>query len=231
MADEATRARRRGEDRIRNVSGHRALPVRAALSARKHPCASWRDPSTPGRRPSEPTPPALLVRARDPCPRPGSPPSCRTGPRCASSRSGGRRRRDRCPDEVDDETIPMIRSVQRNGCSRVVLVTTRIDDARSRRGGRGGSQRVAAAERGDADGARGRGPSRGRRRRKRSAGSPRAAAAPGGAAATAGARAARPQLYGSLRSARSTSSVSSRTASIRARSRTVCRTPSARSRT
>jgi DNA-binding NarL/FixJ family response regulator len=31
-------------------------------------------------------------------------------------------------DEVDDETIRMLKAVQRNGCTRVVLVTTRIDD-------------------------------------------------------------------------------------------------------
>jgi len=32
-------------------------------------------------------------------------------------------------DEVDEEAIRMLKSVQRNGCARVVLVTTRIDDA------------------------------------------------------------------------------------------------------
>jgi DNA-binding NarL/FixJ family response regulator len=31
-------------------------------------------------------------------------------------------------DEVDDETVAMLRAVQRKGCARVVLVTTRIDD-------------------------------------------------------------------------------------------------------
>jgi len=32
-------------------------------------------------------------------------------------------------DEVDEEAIRMLKSVQRNGCARVVLVTTRIDDS------------------------------------------------------------------------------------------------------
>ena len=32
-------------------------------------------------------------------------------------------------DEVDDETVRMLKSAQRNGCSRTVLVVTRIDDA------------------------------------------------------------------------------------------------------
>ena len=31
-------------------------------------------------------------------------------------------------DEVDEETIRMLKAVQRQGCTRVVLVTTRIDD-------------------------------------------------------------------------------------------------------
>src|SRR4051794_24433710 len=32
-------------------------------------------------------------------------------------------------DEVDDSTLPVLRAVQRNGCPRVVLVVSEIDDA------------------------------------------------------------------------------------------------------
>ena len=32
-------------------------------------------------------------------------------------------------DEADDETVRVIRAIQRNGCPRVVLVVTRLDDA------------------------------------------------------------------------------------------------------
>src|SRR4051794_13176376 len=32
-------------------------------------------------------------------------------------------------DEIDEETVRMLKSLQRNGCSRVVLVATKIDDA------------------------------------------------------------------------------------------------------
>src|SRR6478609_2418927 len=32
-------------------------------------------------------------------------------------------------DEVDDDALRLLKSTQRSGCTRVVLVTTRIDDA------------------------------------------------------------------------------------------------------
>jgi DNA-binding NarL/FixJ family response regulator len=76
---------------------------------------------------SEPLP--LLVRANDPVSQAGIGAELRDWPEVRLVETAAAAEvAIVVADEVDDETIRMLKAVQRNGCTRVVLVTTRIDD-------------------------------------------------------------------------------------------------------
>ena len=76
------------------------------------------------------TPLPLLVQARDPLSQAGVVaqlndwPEVRVVPDAPSAEVA-----ILVSDEVDDDTVRMLRALSRNGCDRVVLVATRIDDA------------------------------------------------------------------------------------------------------
>src|SRR5215204_3187961 len=114
---------------MRNGWGHLRLPVRATLSARKHRRATVEASMSEGVF-AVSTPLPLLVQARDPVSQAGVVAELDDWPEV--------RVVDDAPsaevaivvtDEVDDETVRMLKALQRTGCTRVVLVVTRIDDA------------------------------------------------------------------------------------------------------